>query len=145
MILTKNPTLALRDLDIIERGNIWLGTTIIDITDKARLLERNAPNPLERIRALEFAKKSRKVKTWISLEPIIPGISYPWSIVDITKDFIDFYVLGSFNYSKRLGFNISEQEKKQWYREHVKKAIIEMTIWHKQYFIKKELRKYLDD
>jgi len=73
LVLTKNPILALRDLDIFgENKSMWLGSTVISLewTD----WEPNAPHPMERLKALRFAH-NKGTNTWLSVEPIIPGIT----------------------------------------------------------------------
>ena len=142
MILTKNPILALCDLDImVQSNNIWLGTTLISIDETE--LESRAPKPTDRILALSLASKNN-VKTWVSIEPIVPGVTDPVEIVERTMDYVDYYILGSFNYTAILGFRITEGEKKAWYRKYVPKTIQVLKSASKSFFIKKELRRYLE-
>ena len=141
LVLTKNPILALRDFTIMKKhGDMWLGTTLISV-DKTEL-EPKAPKPSDRRLALYIAKK-KGLKTWLSIEPIIPQITDPVEIIERTLDYVDYYVLGSFNYTKILGFEITEDEKKAWYRKHVLEAISLLKSYGKRFFIKKELRRYL--
>ena len=142
LVLTKNPILALRDFTIMKKhGDVWLGTTLISV-DKTEL-EPKAPKPSDRRLALYLAKK-RGVKTWLSIEPIIPQITDLVEIIERTLDYVDYYVLGSFNYTKILGFEITEDEKKAWYQKQVPKAISLLKSYGKRFFIKKELRRYLE-
>jgi len=142
MILTKNPGLAVFDIDIMKRhGDMWLGTTII--STRKTDLEPLAPEPRDRIVNLEAAKVFG-IKTWVSIEPIIPGITDPTEIIMETLESADLYILGAFNYTKQLGFEITEEEKKAWYQKHVPKAISLLKSYGKQFFIKKELRRYLE-
>jgi len=147
MILTKNPSLAW-DLDkdiLIGSENMWLGTTIvtIDHPDEPNDLEPKAPPPSSRIKALREAHK-QGVRTWLSIEPIIPGRTYPEEIIRKTISFVDYYVLGSFNYTKQLGFRISENDKKAWYLEHIPPALHLLQSYSKPFLVKKELRRYLE-
>ncbi|RLG77838.1 MAG: hypothetical protein DRO12_01065 [Thermoprotei archaeon] len=140
MVLTKNPQLALRDLDIFLRHpNMWLGTTVISLepTD----WEPYAPSPEERLSALKSAH-SKGVRTWLSVEPIIPRTTYPELIVGETLDYVDWYVLGAFNYSGRLA-KMGKDVLKGWYRDHVVQAISILRSHGREFHIKKELRKYL--
>jgi len=140
MVLTKNPMLALRDLDIFKsHPDMWLGTTIISL--KPTDWEPKAPSPRKRLEALKKAHE-KGVKTWLSIEPIIPSVTYPELIVSETLDYIDWYVLGSFNYSKRLAY-IDKSVLKSWYGIHVERAIGILKLSNKEFYIKKELKKYL--
>jgi len=141
LVLTKNPRLALRDLDIFkDHPDMWLGTTVISL--KPTDWEPYAPSPGERLAALKIAH-SEGVKTWLSIEPIIPGVTYPEHIVFRTLDYVDWYVLGAFNYSKRIA-GMSERVLKAWYEVHVVDAIETLKANNKEFHIKKELRKYLN-
>ena len=144
MVLTKNPLLALRDIDLYN-DNMWLGTTIITLMpDKWWYWEpRTLYPPQKRLLALKTAHELG-VKTWISIEPIIPETTYPETIVQTTIDYVDYYVLGAFNYPLQLGYTTYTKEAlKQWYMKHVAKAIQLLESNGKPYHIKKELRKYL--
>ena len=142
LILTKNPALALRDTDVMKKhGDMWLGTTITTIDDSAASdWEIKAPPPSMRLKALYEAKK-KGVKIWLSIEPVIPGTTYPETIIRKTW-YVDWYVLGAFNYVKQLGFRYSE-DLRAWYLKHVKAAIKLLESLNKRYYIKKELRRYL--
>ena len=167
MVLTKNPGLALRDLDVMKKGNIWLGTTIITFFRPFyRKLEPYAPSPLERVKALVEAHKEG-VRTWISIEPIIPFITYPEEIVRLTLVLgVDYYVLGAYNYynritlptieyreetkyvKKNVEINLSSLTRdilKVWYVIHVSKAIELLESYGRKYFIKKELQAFLEE
>ena len=156
LVLTKNPRLALRDYDVFASGyDMWIGTTVITLdTYIARQLEPRAPSPIGRLKALKWMH-DMQVKTWLSIEPIIPYVTYPEDIVEATKDFIDWYVLGAFNYSERIMLpkvnnhipddgKFTRQELAEWYGIHVKKAIELLESYGKKYYVKKELRRYLE-
>ena len=159
LVLTKNPMIAVIKEDIVimrRHGNMWLGTSLTTLDDDvARKIEPNAAVPSIRLYALEHAKKFG-VKTWVSVEPIIPYITYPEDIVEATKDFVDWYVLGAYNYHSRLRLprvnryipdegRFTRRELVAWYRIHVPKAIKLLKEYNKPFFIKKELKKYLGD
>lgn len=145
LILTKNPMLFLeRDIHIAHK-DLWVGTTIVSL-DKT-YLEPNAPPPKERLKALKTLKELG-FKTWISLEPLLPSHLndgyYPTELVEHTKDFADWYVLGSFNYPKQLGFaGIEPKYLRQWYKDFVPPAIKRLKELKIPFFIKRELRRYL--
>jgi len=140
LVLTKNPRLALRDLDIFKsHPDMWLGTTVISL--KPTDWEPYAPSPEERLEALKIAH-SEGCKTWLSIEPIIPKVTYPEHIISETLDYIDWYVLGAFNYSKIIA-NVNKTMLKIWYEAHVVEAIKALRSYGKEFYIKKELRKYL--
>jgi len=143
LVLTKNPKLALRDVDLFKKhGDMWLGTTVISL--KRTDWEPNAPPPEERLEALREAHEEG-VKTWLSIEPIIPGITYPQLIVAETLDYVDWYVLGAFNYFSRFARNMKKFMLREWYRRHVREAIETLEINGRPYFVKRELRLYLGE
>jgi len=152
LVLTKNPIYALRDLDVmVGHGDMWLGTTIITLNHT--VLEPKAPPPQCRLEALKVAHE-KGVKTWVSIEPIIPYITYPEDIIEATKDFVDWYVLGSYNYCSRIKLpkvnryipengKFTKRELTVWYNMHVREAIELLKKHSKPFFIKKELKKHL--
>ena len=145
LVLTKNPVIALRDVDVmVKHGDMWLGTTLTTLDEvSASAWEPKAPAPLLRVRALERAKEEG-VRTWVSIEPITPGVTYPETIIEETVEFVDWYVLGSLNYVKQLKLLYRESDLREWYRKHVIKALKLLSELGKPYFIKKELRKIIE-
>jgi len=121
------------------RSPSGLGTTVISL-EKTEW-EPNAPEPELRLVAL-YAAHSEGVKTWLSIEPIIPGVTYPEKIVQETKDYVDWYVLGAFNYYRQLS-NLKKEDLQEWYNTHVKQAINLLESLNKDYYIKKELRRWI--
>ena len=142
MVLTKNPGFALsRDEDLLSYPNVWLGTTVTSLQDIP-----DEPGPhgnTERIGVLQTAHEM-KIKTWMSMEPIIPKVTIPRKIVEKTHKFVDFYVLGKLNYAKRFGYAPSDDFYDEWYRRHVPPAVKLLKKLGKAFFIKKELRKVLE-
>jgi len=138
MILTKNPMLAIdRDHDILVRGDIWLGTTLTStrfIPD-----EPHAPVPRERMEGLKLAHKLG-VKTWVSIEPWLRGVTNPLEIIDETYWYVDYYVLGRHNYETRFGY---PKVPDSYYAERLPKVIDRLKQLNKKFFIKKELRRVL--
>jgi len=143
LILTKNPTLALRDTDLMKKhGDMWLGSTVISI-DKNDW-EPYAPTPKSRILALSIAHDDG-VKTWMSIEPIIPGVTKPEEIIKETWEYVDYYVLGSLNYPRQLKLPFTEAELKRYYMEHIPRAVRLLRELDKKYTIKKELKRYVGE
>ncbi len=144
MILTKNPKLALElDKDVLtsrRRVSFWLGSTVICL--KKTDLEPKAPSPSERLEALREAY-GMGITTWLSIEPIIPHVTKPEEIIERTCDYVDLYVLGSFNYSRQLGFKLSSHELRMWYASHAFKAIELAKQLNKRIILKKELARML--
>lgn len=144
MLLTKNPLLALRDLDLMLRhGDMWLGTTVTTLSDElAGSLEPGAPHPRARLEALRVAHEAG-VKTWLSVEPIIP-LATTLKVVCESMEFVDFYVLGSLNYAERLGLLEGDSKLlESWYKALVPRMVEVLERHNKQYIIKKELKRYL--
>jgi len=141
MILTKNPGIALRDLDIMKvHGNMWLGATITrwEMVDRPEL-EPKAPTPFMRSQALKWTHE-RGVKTWLSIEPIHKA-SNPLAILENTIDHVDFYVFGKLNYAKQLGL---EEPTPEEYREKLEPALKLLDSLGKPYLVKKELKQVLE-
>lgn len=137
MILTKNPRLALRDLDImLAHGRMWLGSTVIHLNDN-NMLEPNAPPVSSRLEALREAH-NEGVRTWLSIEPIIPPITNVKEIVEKTHDFVDFYVLGAFNYAKQLGLPLPTKEE---YLKLLIPGLMSLKEHGASFLVKKELRR----
>ena len=144
LILTKNPQLALRDVDVMSK-NCWLGSTVITLDKgKWRYWEpRTLYSPARRLYSLKIAHEVG-VKTWLSIEPIIPGTTYPQDIINKTLGYIDYYVLGAFNYTKQLGYTTYTPETlRKYYTKHVLEAIQILEQHNKPYHIKKELKKMI--
>lgn len=141
MILTKS---AIAEIDFpfyeywhSEGMNLWFGTTltsVIRIDDEPLA----SPNP-QRMKLLEQAHHLG-LNTWVSIEPWIPDVTYPHQIVEATKNFVDFYVLGRLNYAKRFGYTIP----KGYYKRELPKAIRLLKQLNKPFLIKKELKKELE-
>ncbi|RLE88653.1 MAG: hypothetical protein DRJ67_01395 [Thermoprotei archaeon] len=135
MILTKNPRLALRDLDVMHlHGGMWLGATVIAL-DGARALEPRAPSPWSRLEALREAHEEG-VRTWLSVEPIIPPISKPLEIVREAVDYVDFFVFGKLNYARQLG--LPEPDPRELW-DALRPALSFLSRRGKKFLVKREL------
>ena len=96
LILTKSP-LATRDYDLIQgRSNVEVGFTITSLDD-IPFWEPYAPGNTKRIEALKIAHEMG-IKTFASIEPWIPGVTHPQSIIEKLRDFVDLFIIGSMQY-----------------------------------------------
>ena len=130
LILTKSD-LVRRDYDIIKgRSNIWLGMTVTSLEKNS--LEPNSPSPKDRLEALKEAH-SLGIKTFISIEPWIPKITNPISIVDETLEYVDFYIIGSLQYYG------NEIEKRDVYISEFYEVLKSLVSNKKEFWIKEEL------
>jgi len=144
LVLTKNPLLSLRDIDVYGK-HYMLGTTVITMNNRYwRYWEPNTLyKPSRRIHALKTAHDTG-IHTWLSIEPIIPYTTIPENIVMKTIDYVDYYVLGAFNYPSRLGYTTYTYDiLRRWYKKHVTKTIRILEKHSKPYLVKKELSHYL--
>lgn len=131
VILTKGGLQSTRDFDLLTPKDAY-ATTLTCLHEQDSLYwEPHASLPKERINALKLAHK-KVIETWVSLEPVI----YPQDakyIVEITKDFVGHFKVGTFNYHPH-GKTID------WYkfgwemREHCDKLRV-------KYYFKKDLLK----
>jgi len=137
LVLTKNPELALRDLDVMHvHGDMWLGTTITCL-DGSDLLEPGAPSAQKRLKAL-WEAHNEGIKTWVSIEPIIPPLTNIEEIVTESHKYVDFYVLGAFNYARQLGL---PEPSKEEYLKVLAPGLLTLRRFEKRFFIKRELRR----
>ncbi len=101
MILTKS-SLAERDFPLLAQfKNVKFGMTLT--STKAIPDEPFAtPNP----QRFETLKKAHDmgIETWVSIEPWIPNVTFPEQILEASKEFVDFYILGALQYEKRHGY-----------------------------------------
>lgn len=101
MILTKS-SLAERDFPmLVGHKNVRFGMTLTS-TEAIEDEPYATPNP-QRIQTLKKAH-DMGIETWASIEPWIPGVTFPEKILEATKDFVDFYILGRLKYEKRHGY-----------------------------------------
>lgn len=95
-ILTKAPSRARRDWDLLDSGDAF-GVTVTGPTAWSRENEPNADPSDVRLLALEEAHH-RGLKTWVSLEPVFfPGLVYK---IIRGCDFIDLFKIGKLNHAE---------------------------------------------
>jgi DNA repair photolyase len=134
-ILTKGGKRSERDFDLLmHRPELSeYGATLV-FTDERhqKEIERGATSTEERMASLKKAH-DLGICTYVSLEPVwIPEQSL--KLIDLTKDFVDFYKVGKLNYDP-------QQKNVDWSK--FKKEVIEkLEGYGKKYYIKKSLQIY---
>lgn len=100
-ILTKNPALVLRDLDLLDPATDMVGTTLTTMSiGEASRWEPGSPTPYARVVALQHLSREGFF-TWVSLEPVIVAAS-TIDVLAATAPFADHYKAGLLNYAGRL-------------------------------------------
>jgi DNA repair photolyase len=74
--------------------------------------------------------KEAGLETYVSIEPWIPEVTDPRAIIERTRRFVDFYILGSFNYAGVEG---------SYYREQLPPLLEWLEGENIPFFVKKEL------
>jgi DNA repair photolyase len=98
-VLTKNPELALRDIDLFVRNNWKIATTALFTSENMRReFEQGAPSMESRFESiLQF--HSAGVYTWVSIEPII-DLKEALGVIN-RMSFVDLIKIGRWNYDAR--------------------------------------------
>jgi hypothetical protein len=78
---------------------LWYGMTITSV--ERYEMERNAPDPQDRIRSIHKAKKAYKLKTFVSIEPLFPP-NDPLDILYQLQGVVDWIILGKYNPGKQF-------------------------------------------
>ena len=134
-ILTKGGLRSLRDFDLLEPGRDWYGATLTFVNDESSFdFEFMAPSSAERIEALKKAH-AFGLRTWVSMEPVIdPEETY--KLIETCLDFVDVFKIGKWNHDARA-------KEIDWAR-FVHRAVSLLEEVGKEYYIKEDLKKYLD-
>jgi len=99
-LLTKNPFLALDDLDLLEAARTEFGISLVWIQESDRMRwEPGADGVVERMAALTAAR-AMGVRTWVSLEPVIAP-AQALEIVDFRAHLVDVWRVGGWNHDAR--------------------------------------------
>jgi DNA repair photolyase len=133
LVITKSD-LVRRDFDLMsDRENVELGMTITGLGDETVPFEPGAPSNTRRVAVLEEAREAG-VRTFVSLEPWIPGVTKPLQIIRKLAPFVDRWIVGTMNYC-----GVSREE---YARESVlvKDLLDELGV---PYWLKKEIRAQL--
>jgi DNA repair photolyase len=134
LILTKS-NLVIRDYDIIKgHNNVHVGFTLTSL--EKNKFEPNSSSPEQRIEALKLAKESN-ITTFVSIEPWIPQITNPIEIISKTNAYVDYYIIGSLQYSGK------EQDKREIYKNFAPRLFNILQETKKGYYLKEELLHFL--
>lgn len=132
-ILTKSG-LVERDYELLTKArDAKIGFTFITLEDRIRKTWEPGADPIhERMEALIRAHVNYALPTFVSMEPIILGVTKPLEILATLKDYVDFWIFGAHNYAPR---------KLQHYYQPLRKKLIDYCEEQGlSYLIKKELR-----
>lgn len=134
-ILTKGGRRSERDFDLLSDNSEFseYGATLVFTDENYRKnLEPGAAETEDRIASLKKAH-DMGIYTYVSLEPVwIPEQSL--ELIDLTRDFVDFYKVGKLNYDP-------QQNNLNWSK--FKREVIEkLNGYGKKYLIKKSLQIY---
>ena len=129
-ILTKNGTLARRDLDVMSKfdGNMF-GVTVSCGNKLATEWEPRAENPVMRLVALKDAF-DMGIRTWVSLEPVIEP-NWVLAMIPGLANFVDVFKVGKLNHHPFANTIDWHQ-----FKIDVEKALVATG---KEYYIKQDL------
>lgn len=100
-VLTKNPRIAMRDLDVMADMDVQFGVTLCWVTDtKRREWEPNAGTVEHRLAALEWARAAG-MKTWVSVEPVIDATEAV-AVVRHLAGKVDMLKVGKLNHMREI-------------------------------------------
>ncbi len=134
-VLTKGGLEAVRDFDLYKKGDAFATTLTFANEEYSKLYEPRAPDPESRIASLIEAKKYG-IKTWVSLEPII-NLNQTLKLIDMTYKYVDKYKIGKINYDPIT-------EKKVNWERVIGEIYLQLKSLNKEFYIKEDLRKYLN-
>ena len=132
-ILTKGGKRAEADFNLLQAGDEFAVTLTFLDEAKSRKWEPYAALPQARIDSLKKAY-SLGIKTWVSLEPVIEPTE-TFEINRQTHTFVDLFKVGKLNYRP-------EADTIDW-QKFAKDAIATLKEYGCQYYIKKDLRRFL--
>jgi len=132
-ILTKAGHKAEADFDLYRQIDAFATTLTFLNEEKSRYYEPQAALPEDRIKTVKKAHE-RGIKTWVSFEPVLDDREV-FKLLDLTSEFVDLYKVGKisrFNPDKEINWH-----------EFAKEIIKRLREYKKDYYIKKDLAKYL--
>jgi DNA repair photolyase len=132
-ILSKAGNNIRRDFDLLDNDDYIGATLTFNNKEDSLKWEPGAALPEERIQVLKETH-DKGINTWVSLEPVI----FPeqtLDLIDNTYEFVDMYKIGKLNYHQKA--------KEIDWQAFATKAIGKMKKYNKNYYIKKDLRKYI--
>jgi len=101
-ILTKSPTRASRDFDLLAQyDRCALGVTLSH-TDRATASEwePHADSPADRMKHLRTAH-DLGITTWVSIEPVL-NPNGPREVIEVTHEYVDHYKIGKLNHHRDI-------------------------------------------
>jgi len=129
LLLTKS-SLVVRDFDLFrDRKNIEVGFTITALDDILNW-EPYADGNTKRMEALQIAHE-QGIKTFASIEPWIPDVTDPKSIIQNLREFVDRFIIGSMQYSG---------VPREFYAKRLPDLISWLNAEGINYYLKKELK-----
>lgn len=130
-ILTKG-RMVVRDIDLLKQyENATVGVSIATIDDKlSKELEPLAPSPRLRIDAIKKCKEAG-LRTYVFFSPIFPHITEIEEIINLTKEYTDYYMFENLNLRKNNSTKILEFIKNN--RPHL------LTQYNEIYFQKQNI------
>lgn len=133
-ILTKAGHRAEKDFDLYGPEDAFATTLTFLDKQKSLYYEPEAALPEDRI---ETIKKSHNlgIKTWVSFEPVLNDEEV-FRLLEITHSFVDLYKVGKIS-------NFNPDKNINW-KEFANKIIKKLKELNKSYYIKKDLKKYLN-
>jgi len=126
-VLTKSASGLIRFQDYLVDCKAKVGVTVTSL--KWSEWEPFAESPSLRLLALGKIKKAG-LETYVSIEPWIPEVTDPRAIIERTREFVDHYILGSFNYA---GVD------RDYYRQQLPPLLEWLGKENVPFFVKKEL------
>lgn len=97
-VLTKNGSLACRDIDLFAQYNAEVGTTITVLDDRRSAYEPGTSSVRER-KQLLINCHEKAIKTWLSLEPVL-FTEDSLAVIATFNDFVDMFRIGKLNHGK---------------------------------------------
>jgi DNA repair photolyase len=136
IVLTKAGTRAAYSFDLLKQHGFRFGTSLSFVLDEHRReWEPNAASVENRIEAIQQAHE-RGIQTWVSIEPVIYAAE-ALRVIQATAPFVDHFKIGKLNH-------MPEREKEIDWTGYARAAKALLESLGKSYYIKNDLRKFLD-
>ena len=135
-VLTKNPELGLRDIDLFKKYKGHFASTVLFLDEKLReKWEPGAPKPVDRLKAIKEAHDAG-VYTWVSVEPVVEP-SEALQVIETASPYVDLWKVGRLNY-------VEEANHIDW-KKFAADVTSLLTRLKKNYIIKKDLAVFLSN
>jgi len=133
-VLTKGGMRAGRDFDLYRPGDAFATTLTLRGKDDSLKIEPLAAKPSDRIAAIQYAHK-RGIETWVSFEPVLDD-KQVMELLEETHTFVDLYKVGKVS-------RFAPLKPIDW-EAFARRIVARLEELGKKYYIKEDLRKYLD-